>query len=145
MKTETKRVGYLEFKRDQEKIMNEFESIFYAFNDKQFEEGMEKFGLDKADTGKIASLGGGGYILKDKSKAFYNMVNEFSNGLEAGLKEEVFLLEALTYELQNHEYNYTGELEQAFAALGITMEDIESLSFGIEVLKKARTVAGKDC
>ena len=62
MKTETKRVGYLEFKRDQEKIMN-----------------------------------------------------------------------------------YTGELEQAFAALGITMEDIESLSFGVEVLKKARPVAGKDC
>ena len=136
---------YCELKKEQEKELNEFTGIFYAFNNKQFKEGMEKIGLEEKDTKKIYSLGSGGYILKEKSKAFNDMFNKFSDKKTKALKTEEFLLEALTYELQNHEFCITYDYEQTFEALGLTIEDIEGLSFGLEVLNKAKNVALQCC
>ncbi len=129
---------YCELKQKHEKELNEFKGIFFAFSNNQFKEGMEKLGLTVDDTKKIYSLGAGGYILKEKSKAFHDMFAQFSNRMETALKEEKFLLDALTYELQNHEYCITGDTTQTFDALGLTTEGIQSLSFGAKVLKKAR-------
>ena len=136
---------YCELKKEQEKELNEFTGIFYAFNNKQFKEGMEKIGLEEKDTKKIYSLGSGGYILKEKSKDFNDMFNKFSDKKTKALKTEEFLLEALTYELQNHEFCITYDYEQTFEALGLTIEDIEGLSFGLEVLNKAKNVALQCC
>ena len=50
--------------------------VFYAFNDKQFEEGMNRFGLTVKDTDKIFRLGNtGGFYLKadsDKIRSFFD-------------------------------------------------------------------------
>lgn len=138
-------MNYQEMKREQEKELSDFEGIFYAFSDKQFNEGMAKVGLVAGDTNKIYSLGAGGYILKEKSEAFHTMFKKFSDRMETALKNEDFLLDALTYELCNHEYCITCDVDEALNALGLTLEGIKSLGFGADVLKKSCTEAMRSC
>ena len=47
-----------------------FEGLFFAFNNDQFKDGMEKVGLTIDDVNKILSIGHGGYILKSRREAF---------------------------------------------------------------------------
>ena len=129
---------YTELKQKHEKELNNFKDMFFAFNDKQFHEGMESIGLTKKDTDKIYSLGGGGYILKEKSKDFNNMFENRHIELSEALKDKDFLLDALSYELANHEFCITYDYEPTFESLGITIEDIKKLDFGLEVLQKAK-------
>ena len=138
-------MNYQEMKREQEKELSDFEGIFYAFSDKQFNEGMVEVGLVASDTDKIYSLGAGGYILKEKSEAFHTMFKKFSDRMETALKNEDFLLDALTYELCNHEYCITCDVDEALNALGLTVEGIQALDFGVEVLSVARAEAMRSC
>ena len=64
---------YQELKSENQKEVDNFEGIFFAFNKKQFREGMERVGLTDRDTKSIYSLGVGGYILKTRSAAFNDM------------------------------------------------------------------------
>jgi hypothetical protein len=50
--------------------LDNFDGLFFAFNTEQFKEGMEKVGLTENDTGKILSIGHGGYLLKTRKEAF---------------------------------------------------------------------------
>lgn len=59
-------------KRHQEEV-NSFEGLFFAFNNKQLEEGMEKVGLEKDAYKEIVSVGAGGYLRKDRRQAFVDM------------------------------------------------------------------------
>ena len=49
--------------------LDDFEGMFFAFNNEQFAEGMSKVGLEKDDVSKIVSIGAGGYVLKDRVSA----------------------------------------------------------------------------
>ena len=63
-------------KRHQEEI-NTFQGLFFAFSNNQLKEGLERVGLTETDTDKIYSIGAGGYIRKDRSKAFSDMFHDF--------------------------------------------------------------------
>jgi len=134
-------MNYYQMKRKHEKELTDFEGLFYAFSNEQFKKGMEKIGLKEDDQGKIYSLGSGVCILKDKAKAFEDMFTRISEENEKALKDKNFLLEALSYELMNHEYYITGDLEPTFEMLGITIDDIKKLDFGMDILKKAQRSA----
>lgn len=50
-----------------------------------------------------------------------------------------FVYEMFLYEMDNHEYGYTGDLEDTLDALGMTIEEIaasEKLMAGLEKAKK---------
>lgn len=130
--------SYQELKARQAKELNDFEGIFFAFNDKQFKEGMEKIGYNNNDNlkNKIFSLGAGGYIRKDRSEEFHAMFERHNKEKENRRKEEKFLLESLIYELQNHEYCITYDPSDALDALGYNKEDIDP-----KILKKAMAAA----
>ena len=119
-------ITYQELKRKHSEDIDNFEGIFFAFNNKQFKEGMEKVGLTISDTKEIYSLGVGGYIRKDKSKDFEDMLERHTKERQELKKEEKTLLSALVYELQNHEYCISGDTEPALNALGFTKEEIDS-------------------
>lgn len=57
-------------KRHQEEV-NNFEGLFFAFSNKQLEEGMQKIGANSIS--EICSLGAGGYLLKSRVKDFSDM------------------------------------------------------------------------
>ena len=132
---------YDEMKTKHEKELNDFEGMFFAFNDKQFNEGMEKIGLKEKDTALICSLGSGGYMLKSRKKVFNNMFLARTNEMETALKEKDFLQDALSYELANHEYCITYDFEDTFDALGLTFEDIKAVDGGLDALREAKESA----
>lgn len=126
-----------------EKNQNEFNKfpIKFAFNNKQFKESMEELGLTEKDTDKVVGIGyGGGFIRKSDIKAFNEMNKrhreEERQAIDNDLTGEGYIKDMFEYELANHEYGYTYELDETLEALGLTMEEInadERLKHGLEL------------
>ncbi|WP_195336948.1 DUF7659 family protein [Paraclostridium bifermentans] len=131
---------YRELKEKQGKEVNEFPMMF-AFSNKQFAEGMEKLGLKENETNKLLSIGAGGFIRKSDRKAFDDMFvrqeKELKNAIEEDLTGEGFIYNMFNYELGNHEYCITWELDETLNTLGLTMEEINSNENLLHGLKKA--------
>lgn len=130
---------YSELKNKHQK---EFDTlpIFFAFNNKQFAEGMEKFGLLKTEMDKIFKIPGGGFMKKtdiNQLKEFFNRSEkEMSDAVKNDTTGEGFIFDMFSYELSNHEFLYTGSTEDALDALGLTQEDIDKdpiLQNGLEL------------
>jgi hypothetical protein len=117
--------NYQDLKVRQQKEVNDFEGIFFAFNNKQLKEGMEKIGLTIQDTKQIYSLGAGGYIRKDRSAEFHAMLKRHAQEKNTRKQEEKFLFDSLVYELCNHEYCLTLDPSDALNALGYNKEDVD--------------------
>ena len=119
--------------------MNGFEGIFFAFSNEQFAEGMVKIGLAADDTSKIYKLMAGGFILKDRSKAFREMLDRHEEEMKAFRKDQKNLLDALVYELKNHEYCITYDASDALSSLGLELAEVDTV-----LLKKACKLALDD-
>lgn len=132
METINKIECYTGLKARHAEELNEFKGIFFAFNNKQFKEELGKIGLTEKDKNKIYSLSGGGFILKDRSKAFNAMFKRHDEERTQRNKEEKFLIESIVYELFNHEYCITGDIVPALDALGLEEKDID-----LKILRKA--------
>lgn len=61
--------SYDQLRARQQKEVDDFPMAF-AFNDKQFAEGMRKLGLDPSETCQVLSIGAGGFIRKTDEDAF---------------------------------------------------------------------------
>jgi len=131
---------YYELKNKQQKEFNNF-PMFFAFDDKQFAEGMEKFGLDVKDTDKLFKLPGGGFIKKESSKALSDLINKQNKELKKQMKKEEFMLDAMIYELANHEYCITIDPTETINALDLDMKDKRTG----ELLHKAINKYMKEC
>jgi hypothetical protein len=120
-------MNYNQLKEKHSEAMNSFTGIFFAFSNKQFAEGMAKHGLEDTEEGRkqIASLGAGGFILKERSKAFAEMLQSFDKDMEELKKDRAELLGAIVYELQNHEYCITYDVTDALDALDLKEGDLE--------------------
>lgn len=123
---------YAELRQKQQEEFNAL-PLGFAFGDKQFEEMMEKWGLNahkQSDLDKIYSIGYGGYIQKKDAEQFHQTRARHDAEMEAAIAEDKtgdgFIYQMFLYELANHEYGYTGELEDTLDALGYTAEDINA-------------------
>jgi len=115
---------YTEQKARHSKEFSTFEGIFFAFSNDQFAEGMKKLGLAVDDYSSIVSIGAGGYLLKAKREEFRAFFDRQSQERKDLKKDEAKLVEAIVYELGNHEYCITGNPQDALDALGFTLETI---------------------
>jgi hypothetical protein len=132
---------YKELKNKHQQEVNNFPFMF-AFDNKQFAEGMKKLGLTENDTDKIYSIGAGGYIRKTDSQAMDEMFNrhekEMQEAINSDITGEGFIYDMFVYELNNHEYGYTGYVSDTLDALDLTMEDINNNKSLLNGLKKAK-------
>ena len=126
----------------QQKEIDAFPFMF-AFNQKQFDEGMIRLGLQPTDTDKIYSIGAGGYIRKTDSAALHEMLDRHSAEMQAAIDAdetgEGFVRDMFLYELDNHEFSYTRDLEPTLDALGLTMEQVagdRKLSNGLYLARR---------
>ena len=123
-----------------EKEINEF-PFMWAFNQKQFDEGMRRLGLEPTDTDKIYSIGAGGFIRKTDAEAMHELIKrhtaERQAAIEADETGEGFILDMFTYELDNHEYCITRDLEPTLDALGLTVEEVNASPALLHGLKLA--------
>lgn len=136
--------AYLALKQKHQAEVNNFPMVF-AFSNKQFEEAMQKLGLTADDTDKIYSIGGGGYIRKTDSKALSEQVDRHTKEMQAAIDADAtgdgFIFEMFNYELGNHEYSYTREVEPTLDALGLSMEEVNAdakLKHGLQKARKAQ-------
>lgn len=131
---------YAELSAKHQAEVNAF-PFMWAFSKKQFEEGMAQLGLLPTDTDKIYSIGSGGYIRKTDSDALAAMMDrhaaERQAAIDADTTGEGFILDMFTYELDNHEYCITWDLEPTLDALGLTVEEINASPALLHGLKLA--------
>lgn len=126
------------------KHRKEFNSLplAFAFSDKQFEEGMKKFGLQPHEVDKVVSIGAGGFMLKSDKHKYVEMINKHEEETQSAINNsetgEQFIFDMFNYELANHEYIITYEIDDAIRALGLTVEEIEADERLSNGLKKAR-------
>lgn len=121
---------YQELREKQQAELNAF-PMFFAFNQKQFEEGMKSLGLKPTDTKKIYKMGHtGGFYRKSDAPAFHEMFLRHTKELEDAIKADPtgdgFIFDMFDYELANHEYNYTHDPEPTLDALGLTLEQVRA-------------------
>lgn len=120
---------YEEMKNRQQKEFDAF-PMGAAFSKKQFEEMMQKWGLTINDTDKICSIGDGCYIKKADIESFLALINktsvELKNAITSDLTGDGFIFDMFVYELANHEYCITYDLDDTLNALGLTIEEIKA-------------------
>ena len=130
--------SYLQLKEKHQQEVNSFPMEF-AFSQKQFAEGMEKLGLKPEDTDKIYSMSGtGGFYKKTDASLLHEMFNRHETEMQQSINNsEVFIFDMFNYELSNHEYTYTGEIDQTLDALDLTIEEVNNNKKLLDGLKKA--------
>lgn len=123
--------NYNELKNNYSKNYNDIMSahnVFFAFNDKQFEEGKEKANIK--DNKDLVSIGAGGYMPKAKADEMFKLLEEETARYNKELKEaEEIKEQAILYELNNYEAFYTGRLDEVIEKFeGLyTKEDIKKV------------------
>jgi hypothetical protein len=130
---------YKQLKDQQQQEINNF-PMFFAFSNKQFSEGMKKLGLEPTETDKIYKIGGtGGFYKKEDSKKLHDMFDRHDKEMkEAMSSNDEFLIYMFYYELNNHEYIITYEVEDTLNALGLTYEEIKNDNRLYRALKEAK-------
>lgn len=127
---------YRILKEQHAKAFNEFPK-FFAFNDKQFEEGMAKLGLSADDTDKIYSIGYGGFYKKEDAPKFHEMNKRFAEEMKQAMEDEQFLYDMFYEELANHEFCITLDYDDTFDACGVTVEEVSNNPKMLNALKRA--------
>lgn len=132
---------YQELRNRQQQEVNAFPMVF-AFSDKQFVEAMKELGLDPTETDKVYKFGDtGGLYRRSDAPALHEMFDrherERQDAIAADETGEGFIFQMFRDELANHEYNYTGELDETIEALGLTPEEINSNPKMLHGLEKA--------
>ncbi len=127
-----------------ENHQNEFSAfpLVFAFNQEQFEKGMQDLGLEPTDTGKVFSIGGCGICRKADADALQELLTrhkrEMAEAIAADTTGEGFIFDMFNYELANHEYTYTGSIQDTLNALGMTFEEVSANPCLLHGLNKAR-------
>lgn len=136
---------YSKLREKQQEEVNKF-PLGFAFSNEQFNEMMQNWGLTPDDTDKIYRLPGGGFVQKKDHKALHEMLDRHKKELKDAIKAdetgEGFIYQMFVYELYNHEYGYTGDLEDTLKATGYTMEEVEADSRLKHGLEKAIAAIG---
>ena len=136
--------SYQEIKIRHQREVNEF-PIHFAFGDEQIKKKFAELGLDpEKDTDKITVIPGtGGFVLKKDEAARRAMserhYQELQDAISADKSGAGFIYQMFRYELANYEFGYTGEADDALAALGYTEEQIDAnpaLKAGFEKAKQ---------
>lgn len=132
---------YTELKAKHQKEVDAF-PFGFAFNQKQFDEMMIKWGLKPTDIREILSIGGGGYIRRNDADAMHEMFTRHESERKVAMQDPDFAFEAFNYELGNHEYCYTYELDDTLDALGLTIDEINADPMMADALKRAIAAQG---
>ena len=131
---------YLELKERQQEQFNKF-PMFFAFSKDQLDEGKKK--LCVTDNKELCRIYGGGFIRKSDKQAFLNMILRQDTELKKAIKNdktgEGFIYDMFLYELANHEYCITYEIDDTLDAVNLTFDEVKSnkaLKNGLELAKK---------
>ena len=117
---------YIELKNQNQDKFNDFAkgNIYwiFAFNENEFNKKLDELGLKRDD---ITAIGMGGYLKVSKIKEYNELSKSLINELEQIKDDDEELKKAFIYELANHEYCITYDLDDTLDALGLTRKDLQ--------------------
>ncbi len=142
---------YYTFKEKNKKEMNQFinKNVFFAFSNEQFEKGLQKLNEKHSELNlsmenyqdHLYSWVGGGFVLKSAQKEEEQMWKRMHKHERKYLSNFKNLVNALEYEMSNHECGYTCRYSDGLKALGYSLKDLEKN----KKLCKAYTIARHKC
>ena len=115
-------------KNDNQKKFDDFVNnhIYWiiAFSDEEFNEKLKEHDLTKDE---IISIGAGGFIKKEHKDLYLELLKNIkrNNAFQQIKHDDIEVKKAFIYELSNHEYCVTYDVNDALNALGITEEEIQ--------------------
>lgn len=109
----------------------------FAFSREQIDKMIEEFGVP---TSEIRHLGMGTYAKASDVSLITETFKKHEDELTELMKNSEFAYDMFRYELANHEYGYTGDVEDTLTALGLSYKGVK----GDKVLNKALERACKD-
>ncbi len=107
--------------------------VFFAFSDKQFEEGKTH---KEAPDNEYISIGHGGFIHKSNKESYINFTDVLVKQYEEEYKSKVKFDDVIEYELANYEYYYTFDIETAVDVIADLYSEIPKE----EIIKHVRRV-----
>ena len=131
---------YREFKEMKQKEFNALPTMF-AFSMKQLEEQLNKFGATKDE---IVNLGAGMFMRK-KDVYLLDSWEARTEAMEKELmKNDDFVLDAFLYELRNHEYIITYDVDDALEVFGLDRDLVRNDKRLLSILNKAVSIIEKE-
>lgn len=118
------------YSKMKENQQNEFNAFPFgaAYSNKQFKEMMQKWDLTEKDTDKIYSIGSGCFIRKADAPVFDEMIERFDREKKQAIAADVngdgFIYDMFICEMENHEFDYTGEIDETIEACGLTWQEV---------------------
>lgn len=122
---------YKEMKERHQREVNAL-PLAFAFNRDQYREKLAAWNITEveAKAGAIMTISGGGFIRStDKDlviDTFERIRDEKRAAIDADTTGTGFIYQMFVYELNNHEFSYTQEVDETLADLGITDEDLKA-------------------
>lgn len=114
---------------------------FFAFDAKQFAEGMRSLGLRPEDTSLIYRGIAGMYYRKSDAPILKEMLDRHTKedleAIKADATGEGYILDMFAEELANREYGYTRDLSETLDVLGLTMDQVRASETLLHGLQKA--------
>lgn len=141
--------AYVALQKRHQKEVDEF-PIYFAFGNEQFDELVNRLNLSKDKDSenyfgkRLVKAFAGGLVLKEDATRLVDMLKrhkaEMNEQIAADKTGKGFIYQMFRYELNNHEYGYTGETEDTLEALGFSEEEIDAdprLSLGLELARRS--------
>jgi hypothetical protein len=139
------------YKAMKERHQNEVNAlpIAFAFSRDQYHDKLKEWNISEeaARAGAVVGIGHGGFCrAEDHNKVietFRRIREETDAAIAADTTGDGYIYEMFLYELNNHEFSYTGDVEETLAALQLTADDINSSEALQHGLKRAvKEIAG---
>lgn len=115
---------YSEMKERFDKEINDL-PIYYAFGQEQMNQLISKLGFNSEEElfKNAIYINGGGVVLNENIGEVLKTFENHRKELKHSLSNDDFFVDAIKTEMINHEYSYTGELEDTLLSVGLTMDD----------------------
>jgi hypothetical protein len=130
--------SYMKRKKRKER---EFEKIplGFAFGKEQFQKMLIKMGLTEENcAANLYSIGSGGYIKKSDNHLLRAFADKNIKEEEELKKNEEYMYQAFSYELANHEYCVTYEVEETLDSMDLTEDEVNNNPVWSKALNRAK-------
>lgn len=112
---------YETWKNSRQKLFDSL-PVKFAFSEEQFKKGMAELGVENEN--ELFSFGYGGFMRKADKHLLDDFLN--SDDFEKQKQDREFLVDMFYYELGNHEYGYTYDLQETLDACEVTRKDLQN-------------------
>ena len=135
-----KKMTYAQLSARHSKLYNAL-PVMFCFGQDQYDKMIKKHNISKDN--KITSIGHGGYILSKDKTLYLDTISKMNTETECAMNNPKYLYDMFYYELGNHEFQITCDLEPTLDACGLTRGELTPMQG--EALRQAQSNFINDC